>query len=280
MTPRRRISPPSSRRWRSRRKAKLPEIIADWLDRLDATGRWALIKLITGGLRIGVSARFAKTAVASLGKLDPDEVEEVWHALVIPYRGLFEWLEGKGPKPEARGRATFRPLMLAQPLDEEELAELEPGRFHRRMEMGRRPGPDRGRGAAGAALFALGRRDDGDLSRGRGSCRQRRHLGRRAAGDARRRGAGFADLQKRLNRKSLGPKLLQDYPSACGSTTYCSRATKICARCPSRNAADAWKPGTPQSRGRDSIYRPWSASRIGRSWPRSARPSPPSASRG
>ena len=103
-------------------KAKLPEIVADWLDRLDATGRWALIKFITGGLRIGLSARLAKTAVASLGKLDPDEVEEVWHALEIPYRGLFEWLEGKGPKPEARGRATFRPPMLAQPLEEEELA--------------------------------------------------------------------------------------------------------------------------------------------------------------
>ncbi len=79
-------------------KAKLPEIVADWLDRLDATGRWALIKFITGGLRIGLSARLAKTAVASLGKLDPDEVEEVWHALEIPYRGLFEWLEGKGPE--------------------------------------------------------------------------------------------------------------------------------------------------------------------------------------
>jgi DNA ligase-1 len=59
--------------------------------------------------------------VASLGKLDPDEVEEVWHALEIPYRGLFEWLEGKGPSRSPRP-ATFRPPMLAQPLEEEELA--------------------------------------------------------------------------------------------------------------------------------------------------------------
>ncbi len=34
---------------------------------LDETGRWALIKLVTGGLRIGVSARLAKAAVAALG---------------------------------------------------------------------------------------------------------------------------------------------------------------------------------------------------------------------
>src|ERR1700712_3406859 len=38
-------------------KAQLPAQIARWLDALDETGRWALLKLVTGGLRIGVSAR-------------------------------------------------------------------------------------------------------------------------------------------------------------------------------------------------------------------------------
>ena len=37
-------------------------MIEEWLDPLDATGRWALLKLITGGLRVGVSARLAKVA--------------------------------------------------------------------------------------------------------------------------------------------------------------------------------------------------------------------------
>src|SRR6516225_6643319 len=45
-------------------KAQLPQQLARWLDALDETGRWALIKLVTGGLRIGVSARLAKAAVA------------------------------------------------------------------------------------------------------------------------------------------------------------------------------------------------------------------------
>ena len=44
-------------------KSQLPAQLARWLDALDETGRWALLKLVTGALRIGVSARLAKTAV-------------------------------------------------------------------------------------------------------------------------------------------------------------------------------------------------------------------------
>jgi len=38
-------------------KSDLPARLSGWLDTLDDTGRWALLKLITGSLRIGVSAR-------------------------------------------------------------------------------------------------------------------------------------------------------------------------------------------------------------------------------
>ena len=80
-------------------KAQLPAQIARWLDALDETGRWALLKLVTGGLRIGVSARLAKTAAASLGGKEPDEIEIIWPGLAPPYRDLFAWLEGRGDKP-------------------------------------------------------------------------------------------------------------------------------------------------------------------------------------
>src|ERR1700687_4047456 len=60
-------------------KSKLPNLLAGWLDRLDAVGRWALIKLITGALRIGVSSRLTKSALAAIGKIETTEVEEVWH---------------------------------------------------------------------------------------------------------------------------------------------------------------------------------------------------------
>jgi DNA ligase-1 len=70
-------------------KTQLPAQIARWLDALDETGRWALLKLVTGGLRIGVSARLAKTAAASLGGKAPDEVEMLWPGLAPPYGELF-----------------------------------------------------------------------------------------------------------------------------------------------------------------------------------------------
>ena len=67
-------------------KAQLPQQLARWLDALDETGRWALIKLVTGGLRIGVSARLAKTAVAALGSAEAQEIELLWPGLAPPYR--------------------------------------------------------------------------------------------------------------------------------------------------------------------------------------------------
>src|SRR5215212_10892000 len=94
-------------------KSELPAQLAAWLDALDETGRWALLKLVTGELRIGVSARLAKTAVATLGGKEPLEIELVWSALAPPYLELFAWLEGRADKPVARDPAPFRPVMLA-----------------------------------------------------------------------------------------------------------------------------------------------------------------------
>src|SRR3954465_5377016 len=48
-------------------KTELPAQLTRWLDELDETGRWALLKLVTGGMRIGVSARLPQTPVAAPG---------------------------------------------------------------------------------------------------------------------------------------------------------------------------------------------------------------------
>src|SRR5438445_759859 len=76
-------------------KSELPAQLAAWLDALDETGRWALLKLVTGALRIGVSARLAKTAVARIGGKEPDEIELIWPTLAPPYTELFAWIEGR-----------------------------------------------------------------------------------------------------------------------------------------------------------------------------------------
>jgi DNA ligase-1 len=110
-------------------KAQLPAQIARWLDGLDETGRWALLKLVTGGLRIGVSARLAKTAVASLGGKDPDEIEILWPGLTPPYLDLFAWLEGRADKPSSLDPAPFRPPMLAHAAEEPDLAALNAADF-------------------------------------------------------------------------------------------------------------------------------------------------------
>jgi len=110
-------------------KAELPARLARWLDALDETGRWALIKLVTGGLRISVSARLAKAAVAALGATDAQDIELLWPGLSPPYVELFAWLEGRANKPASGDPAPFRPAMLAHALDEPDLAALDPAEF-------------------------------------------------------------------------------------------------------------------------------------------------------
>ena len=97
-------------------KAQGERLIEGWLNSLDSRGRWALLKLVTGGLRIGVSARLAKVAAARFGDVDASEVEEIWHGLEPPYQSLFAWLEGAADKPKPDIVAPFRPVMLAHPL--------------------------------------------------------------------------------------------------------------------------------------------------------------------
>lgn len=110
-------------------KSEVAPLIADCLDALEPGGRYALLKLITGALRVGVSARLAKQALANLGGREVSAIEEIWHGLAPPYVALFAWLEGRGAAPAVAATATFRPLMLATPLDENELPRLDPGEF-------------------------------------------------------------------------------------------------------------------------------------------------------
>src|SRR5258706_15198477 len=110
-------------------RAEVGAHLAPWLDALDATGRWALLKLVTGALRIGVSARLAKTALAEWSGAEIAQIEEVWHGLAPPYPALFDWLEGRAEAPATGELPNFCPLMLAQPLEEGGLARLDPADY-------------------------------------------------------------------------------------------------------------------------------------------------------
>ena len=93
--------------------------LAGWMDRLEASERLALLKLATGGLRVGVSERLAKTALAAMHEEDGtlDRIEEMWHGLEPPYVPLLQWLDGSAPAPQVDLTHAFRPMMLAHPLD-------------------------------------------------------------------------------------------------------------------------------------------------------------------
>src|SRR3954471_2325093 len=110
-------------------KTELPKQLTRWLDELDETGRWALLKLVTGAMRIGISARLAKTAAAELGGKDPHDIELMWPGLAPPYLDLFAWLEGRAEKPVNLDPAPFRPVMLAHAIENTDFTNLDAADF-------------------------------------------------------------------------------------------------------------------------------------------------------
>lgn len=199
-------------------KAELPALLARWLDTLDETGRWALLKLITGGLRIGVSARLAKTVVAALGDLKPDDIEEVWHGLKPPYEGLFAWALRQGERPENDDPAAFSPAMLAHPIDEGNFETLDPDAFQAEWKWdGIRVQAASGAAKDGAQVRRLYSRTGDDISKAFPD------LVDALPDDATLDGEllvlidgrvqSFNTLQKRLNRKTVSAKLLASHPA-------------------------------------------------------------------
>lgn len=99
-------------------RSDAPAVLASHLDRLEPDERYALLKLATGNLRIGVSARLAKAALAQAFAIDVAAVEEVWHGIAPPYTQLFDWAEGRTAQPTASDVPVFRPFMLAHGLED------------------------------------------------------------------------------------------------------------------------------------------------------------------
>ncbi|MGD1877222.1 MAG: cisplatin damage response ATP-dependent DNA ligase [Kiloniellaceae bacterium] len=194
-------------------RVEASRLVADWLDALDATGRWALLKLITGGLRVGVSARLAKTALAQRGAVPLEEIEEVWHGVTPPFVPLFAWLDGDAGPPVIDLRRAFRPLMLATPLDEAELDRLDPAAF--RAE-GKWDG-SRVQLAAGGGEARLFSRSGDDITTAFPDLMERADFEAVLDGEllVARDGeiAPFNDLQQRLNRKKVTAKTLEDFPA-------------------------------------------------------------------
>jgi DNA ligase-1 len=194
-------------------KKDLPALLFDLLSRGNHTDRWALIKLVTGGLRVGVSARLARTALAHYGNVDLQEIERVWHGVPVPYEPLFAWLDGKAEAPAIHRNHTFHPMMLSHPIDEAKDFDLiQPDDYQVEWKwdgirvqlvfdesnrcMFSRTGdnisatfPDIVESLQGSAVM------DGELLVGKNF-----------------EAGAFNDLQQRLNRKTVLKKHLEDFP--------------------------------------------------------------------
>jgi DNA ligase-1 len=198
-------------------KAELPKQLVRWLDELDETGRWALLKLVTGAMRIGISARLAKTAVAALGDKDPHDIELLWPGLVPPYTDLFAWLEGKADKPVNRDPAPFRPVMLAHALEDTDFAAMNPADYIAEWKWdGIRVQAVSGRDPRGHIVARLFSRSGEDITASFPDFLPSLHLPGAIDGEllVMREGRvqSFNVLQQRLNRKTVSPKLTKDYP--------------------------------------------------------------------
>ena len=220
---------------RTAARGEVGGLLEGWLDALEPKGRWALLKLMTGGLRVGLSARLARTAAAmvrpeavseppdpeggetriALEPVGAADIEEVWHALTPPYADLFAWLEGHGDRPDANAPGRFRPVMLATALDEAaDFPRLDPADHAAewkwdgiRVQAVREAGVARlysrtGDEISGAfadvmAGLTFEGAVDGELVVWRDGAV-----------------APFGDLQQRLNRKTVDAKMMAAFPAA------------------------------------------------------------------
>ncbi len=194
-------------------RADAPAELARMLDRLDAEERFALLKMATGALRIGVSARLARVALALAFGVDVELLEELWHTLPPPYAPLFDWLEGRAEQPTAADVPVFRPFMLAHGLEDArvDLADyaaewkwdgirVQIVHVAGQTRLYSRTGDDvTGSFPDVAAAFSTPGAVDGELM----------VKGDVQGGEA----ASFNALQQRLGRKVVSAKMLADYPA-------------------------------------------------------------------
>lgn len=192
-------------------------LVEKWLDQLDASARYALLKLVTGGLRIGVSARLAKQALADFGAVDVTEIEELWHGLKPPYQSLFAWLEGKAEKPASLAAAPFRPVMLSTPLEEPDYAKIVAEEYAAEWKWD----GIRVQLTAEGGQHRIYSRTGDDISHAFPDIADAMHfegtldgelLIARSLAETVEIGA-FGDLQQRLNRKAVSAKQMESHPA-------------------------------------------------------------------
>ena len=192
---------------------RLAEQIASWLDGMDTNERWALLKFLSGALRVGVSAGLAKLSIAKAFDHSREEIEELWHGLRPPYVELFRWLEGKAPRPLSADVPTFKPLMLSNPLEERDWEALD----LKDMAVEWKWDGIRVQFASKGNVVSLFSRNGDNIGAAFPEIVSNQNFSGILDGELLvKHGdsiASFSDLQQRLNRKTVNPALLAKYPA-------------------------------------------------------------------
>ena len=234
-------------------------------------------------LRIGVSARLAKTAAAALGDKDAHEIELIWPGLAPPYVELFAWLEGRADKPRAaiprrsarrcwrtRSRTPISPRSIRRtswPNGNGTASACRPS-----PGTAKTAAASRGSIRAPARTFPSSFPDLIDALRLPGAIDGELLIVRDG------RVQSFNVLQQRLNRKPSTPKLLAEFPAHLraydllvdGDEDLRERAVRRTPRAAGRHSSRG-------STSRASICRRWCRSRPGTSSPPRAPIRPPPA---
>ena len=237
-------------------RSDAPRVLEQMLDHLDSSGRFAILKLATGALRVGISARLAKQALADAFGLDVEAVEEVWHGLKPPFTELFDWGEGRADAPIVTDIPVFRPFMLAHPIEETRVSLDDYAAEWKwdgiRIQLVHAGGDTRLYSRTGddisgsfpdvAAAFATKGVLDGELLV-RGEAQ-----GAEAHGGA---AASFNALQQRLGRKNVSAKVQGQYPGLRPPLRHPVRRRRGCPRAAveraPRAARSASSPGSTPS---------------------------------
>jgi DNA ligase-1 len=217
------------------KRGEVQGLVEGWLDALAPKGRWALLKLVTGGLRVGLSGQLARTAVAmvraetlsappgpeggeeahALEGLTAADIVEVWHAVKPPYAELFAWVDGRAPRPDTQAPGRFRPVMLAVALDEAvDFARLDPVDFAAEWKWD----GIRVQAVCEQGVTRLYSRTGDEISATFPDVMKALDFEGAIDGELLvwRDGAvaPFGDLQQRLNRKTVDAKMMAAYPAA------------------------------------------------------------------
>ena len=195
------------------KKEDVSDYLVTLLNCMTAQERWALVKLGTRGLRIGISSRFLKKILAEYGNKDVSDIETLWHGLEPPYTELLHWLEDRAERPSFDDKLIFNPMMLAHPLADDELEKIHPENWLAewkydgiRVQLVSKNGE--------SALFS---RTGDNISDGFPDITVDCHFDALLDGEllVKRSDsiASFNELQQRLNKKKPSKKLINDYPA-------------------------------------------------------------------